>query len=79
MQQFEPLIAMAVAAVDDAEVRQGLKSWLEKWVENGWGNLVVAIQHILDGERDKAILCESLSWQTAAIINAILRRIVGKI
>jgi len=74
LQQFEPLIAEVVAAVDDAKVRQELESGLETSGE-GWKDLVTAIHRILNGERDKEVLCEPLGWQEWAIINAVLRKL----
>jgi len=80
LQEDEPLIAGVVAAVDDTKVRQELEYGLENWIKNGLRkNLVVAIQRILDGERDEALLCDPLGWQDAAIINAILRGIAGEV
>jgi tetratricopeptide (TPR) repeat protein len=68
------LIAVVVAAVGDVEVRNQLESELEEWLRNG-NNFAVAIQWILEGERDEDVLCEQLDFEEAPIINAILRGI----
>lgn len=78
LQKHGKLIAMTVAAVDDAKVRQELESWLETF-RKGWENLAAAIQRILNGERDEAVLCEPLYYRDSAIINAILRRIAREV
>ena len=54
--------------------RNQLESELEEWRRNG-NNFAVAIQWILEGERDEYVLCEQLDFEEAPIINAILRGI----
>jgi len=68
------LISVVVAAVDDAQVRQQLEAETEKFGD-AWKNLVTAIHRILEGERNEELLCESLNYEQAPIINAILRGI----
>lgn len=74
LQQHEELIAGVVAAVSDVEVRQELEVAMEQAPE-GWADLVTAIRAILDGERDREVLLESLSYGDAAIVSEILRGI----
>jgi len=77
LQEYEPVIAGVVAAVNDDKVRKEIESaQKEIGMDN---NLVAAIQHILDGERDEAVLCEPLDYREGAIINAILRGIAGEV
>jgi enoyl-CoA hydratase/carnithine racemase len=68
------LIAVVVAAVDDAEIRQQLEAAMEN-VAEGSPNLVAAIRRILAGERDENILCEQLDSDQSMVIYAILRGI----
>ncbi len=76
LHKHEQLIYAVVAAVDDAEVRRQLEPHLEEGVKNGWGNLVAAIHHLLEGERDVDVLCEGLAHlESSMIIYAILRGI----
>ncbi|MEK8020239.1 MAG: tetratricopeptide repeat protein, partial [Candidatus Parabeggiatoa sp.] len=79
LQQIEPVIAMIVAAINNAEAIQQLEPVLEMLAEQGGPNLVATIRLILDGERDEEVLCEPLVYDTAAIINAILRRLAGEV
>ncbi|RCJ18406.1 hypothetical protein A6770_33185 [Nostoc minutum NIES-26] len=77
LRQYGQLIAAVVVFVNDAEVRQQLEAALEEWVKVGWVNLIAAIRLVLDGERDEDVLCESLNYLEAPIINAILRGIAN--
>jgi tetratricopeptide (TPR) repeat protein len=74
LKQFEPLIAMIVAATNNIEMKQQLKPKLERLAKQNLAKLGTAIRHILDGERDEAMLCKSLGPESVIII-AILRGI----
>jgi tetratricopeptide (TPR) repeat protein len=75
LQRHAQLIVMTVIALEDAEVRQQLEAGLEEMSQNGWGNLVTAIQRILNGEQDEAALWEPLNDEEAMIVSAILQGI----
>ncbi|BDI17456.1 hypothetical protein ANSO36C_32580 [Nostoc cf. commune SO-36] len=74
LRKYEPLIAGAVDAVDNAEIREQLEVEMENFSEV-WQNLVAAIRRILAGERDENMLCEPLDLEESMIIYAILRGI----
>ncbi|MDM8557764.1 tetratricopeptide repeat protein [Candidatus Parabeggiatoa sp. HSG14] len=74
LKEYESFIQAVVSAVDNAEVRKELESGLEQ-IPKVKENLVVAIHHILDGERDEDVLCEPLGYEDGAIVSAILQRI----
>jgi len=71
LQEHRRSIITVVAAV--AEKRKKL-AWSDK-SGGSWKNLFAAIHRVLDGERNKEVLCEPLDGLEAAIINAILRGI----
>jgi len=72
LRKYGQLIATVVAAVHQGAIRIEIEG---KEAKNVWENLMAAIQRILDGERDKDMLCESLSLTESMIIYAILRGI----
>lgn len=72
LQKHEELIALVVAAVDNAEVRQQAETATEEGIKNG-NKLASAIHRFLEGERDVDVLCESLDLGESMIICAILR------
>jgi len=74
LKQFEPLIAMIVAAINNTKMKQQLKPILQKLAKQDLAEFGTAIRHILDGKRDEAMLCESLGPESV-IITAILRGI----
>jgi hypothetical protein len=75
LQQHAQLIVGTVMALENAEVRQQLEALIETRAQNGWGNLVAAIQRILNGERDEVTLWEPLDDKSAMIVSAILQGI----
>ncbi|EDN72797.1 TPR repeat protein [Beggiatoa sp. SS] len=75
LQKHEALITAVVAATQIKKVREKLEPDLEQLAEHGWGNLVAAIRLVLDGERDEDVLWESLDYEDAPIISAILQRL----
>ncbi|MCC5661657.1 tetratricopeptide repeat protein [Nostoc sp. XA010] len=74
LRKYEPLIALVVAAVDNAEIREQLEIKMKNFAED-LPNLLAAIRRILAGERDENILCEPLNSGEFMIISPILRGI----
>jgi len=68
------LIVNVVNSLSDPSIMPGLQQVLKASAENGWENLVKAIQKIIKGERDTSIL-NGLDEEDAIIIDAILRGI----
>ncbi|MCW5213194.1 tetratricopeptide repeat protein, partial [Desulfobulbus sp. TB] len=62
---------LIVAVVQGSDVEAALAPY-----SKGWPNLKAVIQLILNGERDEAVLCESLNYEEAAIIRAILEGVI---
>ncbi|MCI5132103.1 MAG: hypothetical protein D3904_11415, partial [Candidatus Electrothrix sp. EH2] len=60
------------------ELQNELEAGLDELTEQGWDDLVDAIECILDGERDEAALFEPLDYKEAAVIRAILEGIADK-
>jgi hypothetical protein len=75
LQPLARLIVMTVIALENAEVRQQLEAAFEDAIQQGFGNLVSAIQRIINGERDEAALWEGLDDEDAMIVSAILQGI----
>jgi tetratricopeptide (TPR) repeat protein len=69
------LITSVAAAVADPSQRSALEAALTGTVERGWTNLVEALRHILDGERDEDVLCEPLDGEDSHIVMGVLRGI----
>lgn len=71
--EMKMMIALVVAAIDDAEVRQQIETNLEKYIKNDESGFMSAINRFWEGERDVDVLCESLDLGESMIIYAILR------
>jgi len=69
LRKYGQFIAAVVAAVHKGESPE------IKAEKSGRENLVAAIYRVLNGERDKNVLCESLDSEDSMIIYAILRSI----
>ncbi len=68
------LIVNVVNALNDPSIMPGLQEVLKASAENGWDNLVNAIQKIIKGERDSSLL-KGLDEEDSIIVDAILRGI----
>jgi len=77
LEQDRNLILGVIAAVTDAEVRQGLETALDNVPEEQRNNRLRAIRQILAGERDAEVLCEPLNYVDAPIVVAILAGLAG--
>ncbi len=66
------LIAEVLNAFSTQNVDEELTTDLQNLQQQGWGNLVDAIQHLLNGERNEAVLLEPLDYHDAALIHLIL-------
>ncbi len=77
LEEDEELIDAVVEASTYPEMQDELEEGLDELAEQGWDDLVAAIERILSGERDEAALCESLDYEEAAVIRAILEGIAG--
>jgi len=74
LRQYAPLIAMVISAVLQNEQPDELKQFLVQ-LPDDWKNAVKAFQNILNGERNEAILIETLAYTDAAIVHLILKGI----
>ncbi|MEO1528223.1 MAG: tetratricopeptide repeat protein [Planctomycetota bacterium] len=75
MKQHLPVIQGVLRAIQEPETADDFRAALSKMEERGWTNLVGAMRHILDGERDAATLCESLDVEDSMIIETTLAAI----
>lgn len=75
LQKYERFIADVVAAINYEEMRGQLEVKLEEGLKNGRANLVAAVHQVLEGERDKDVLCELLNLEDSMIIYAIVQGI----
>ncbi|MCI5194127.1 MAG: tetratricopeptide repeat protein [Candidatus Electrothrix sp. AU1_5] len=75
LHQHDKLIAMVVQANTVRDLREKLEQRLNEMAGGPRANLITAIQRILSGERDETVLYESLDWEAAGIILAILEEI----
>ncbi|MFZ2726223.1 MAG: tetratricopeptide repeat protein [Methylococcaceae bacterium] len=66
------LIIEVYNALISESIDEELHNDLEQLKQKGWINLVVALEKLLQGEREPSILMESLNFQEAAIIHIIL-------
>jgi hypothetical protein len=78
LNQFKPVIELVVAGCagkDDALAQLGelFKSWRAERPD-----FVEIIERILEGERDEEDLIESINYEAAAVIRAILARLRGE-
>ncbi len=78
LEEDEELIDAVVEASIYPEMQDELEAGLDELTEQGWDDLVDAIQYILDGERDEGHLSEPLDYEDAAVIRAILEGIAGE-
>jgi tetratricopeptide (TPR) repeat protein len=69
------LIIEVVLSTELPEPTSDLEQCLEREEKGAWGHLVAAIHRILDGERNEETLCDSLGWEEALIVHAILQGI----
>ncbi len=76
MKQMAWLIAEVLNAVSTQNVDEKLTTDLQN-LQQGRANLVNAIQHLLNGERNEAVLLEPLNYEEAAIIHLILQGIAN--
>ncbi|MFI3157026.1 MAG: CHAT domain-containing protein [Methylococcaceae bacterium] len=74
MKQHARLIAFVLLALKNTEERLNLEIQLKQAPET-WTNLVNAIQHILNGEREEVVLLEPLDFEESANIHLILKGI----
>ncbi|RWX43715.1 hypothetical protein H206_02569, partial [Candidatus Electrothrix aarhusensis] len=74
----EEIIYAVVEASISPEMQDELEAGLDELTEQGWDDLVAAIQRILSGERDEAALSEPLDYEDAAVIHAILEALPGR-
>jgi len=75
LQQWQPLIEGVVAATQNVEVRQEIEEALPQLVQNGFVNLVEAVQLILNGTRDEETVCARLDLEDSMIAMAILQQL----
>jgi hypothetical protein len=73
LRRHSDLIRAVVAAVADPSGHSALQEALSKRAGRGWTKLVEALRHVLHGERDEGALCNSLDFEDAAIVGAVLR------
>ncbi|MCI5163889.1 MAG: tetratricopeptide repeat protein, partial [Candidatus Electrothrix sp. AX5] len=78
LEENEEIIYAVVEASISPEMQDELEAGLDELTEQGWDDLVAAIESILSGERDEAALCEPLDYEDAAVIRAILEGIAGQ-
>lgn len=74
LQTHAGLIISVVQCTQNPEMRQQLDVALQRSAQNGWENLVAAINKILNGNRDEAIL-NNLDDEDYVIAQAILKGI----
>lgn len=73
MKRYAGLIAEVLNALSTQNVDEELATDLQNLQQQGeWTNLANAIQHLLNGERNEAVLLEPLDYQEAALIHLIL-------
>jgi tetratricopeptide (TPR) repeat protein len=77
MKQWAWLIAEVLNAVFKQTVDEKLTTDLQNLQQGEWTNLANAIQHLLNGERNEAVLLEPLNFTEAAIIHLILKGIAN--
>jgi hypothetical protein len=70
-QQFEPLLRLIAAAVNDEGQRGEIEPVLAKLAENGW-QLTQAVHRIWAGERDGDALTAGLDEQESALVRRVL-------
>jgi tetratricopeptide (TPR) repeat protein len=77
LRRYRPLIAAVVsAATGDEEMKAQLHPKLEEMTQRGWPeNLISAIRHILESERDEDILVDPLDANESMVVMAILQGI----
>ena len=72
LQTHASLINAVVQTVQEPSLKQHLDPILKQSAENGWQDLVNAINKILDGNRDQALL-NALDDEDRVIVDSILR------
>ena len=77
MKQMAWLIAEVLNAVLTQTVDEELTTDLQNLEQQGGANAVTAIKHLLNGERNEAVLLEPLDYQEAALIHLILKGIAN--
>ncbi|MFI3218570.1 MAG: tetratricopeptide repeat protein [Methylococcales bacterium] len=77
IKRYAGLIAKVLNAVSTHSVDEELATDLQNLQQGDWANLVNAIQHLLNGERNEAVLLEPLDYTDAAIIHLILKGIAN--
>jgi hypothetical protein len=75
LRSYGALIVSVAAAVDEPERRPLMEETLDHVVKPHRPNLVAALLHVLDGERDESLLCDSLDYEDALIIRTVLQGI----
>jgi tetratricopeptide (TPR) repeat protein len=75
LRRYAPLIAAIVTVVGSPKQRPALEEVLEAMAKRGWGQLVAAIRHILDGERNVDVLSKPLDREDALIVQVTLQGI----
>ena len=75
LQQWQGFIEGVVAATQDAEVRQQIEAVFPQLVQNGFVNLVEAVQLIMNGTRDEETVCARLDLEDSMIAMAILQQL----
>lgn len=73
--RYHGLVSKVINVVRSEAAREELE--LEKVIETGYKNLVIAIEHILDGERNREVLCNSLNGEEFKVIDTILRLLLA--
>lgn len=66
------LILAVLAATGQPLMREQLERPLRGMTEQGWGDLVAAIERLLAGERDPDALCAGLDAEDTLIVRAVL-------
>jgi hypothetical protein len=77
IKQMASFIAEVRNAVLTQNVDEELTTFLQNLQQGDWTNLSNAIQHLLNGERNEAVLLEPLDFAEAAIIHLILKGIAN--
>lgn len=72
MKRHLPLILGTLQAIQEPNTADEFRATLSRMEEDGWTNLVAAINRILAGERNSEPLCEQLDLEDSMIIETIL-------
>ena len=78
LEEDEEIIDAVVEASTYPEMQDELEEGLDELAEQGWDDLVAAIERILSGERDEAALCEPLDYEEAALSAPFWRALPGR-